>query len=407
MGASPVFAIIGASTAGAFAARSLREDGFEGRILLIGAEKEFPYARPPLTKQYLEGDYERKRLFLWPGDSYDELGIEMFLGMRASRILPAERSVELEDGRRLPADRILIATGMSPRRLPLSGASFPNVHYLRTLADCDAILDSCKGGGSAVLIGGGFIGMEVAASLRGRDIEVSVVHRGEVVLEKVLGVEAARILMDMHRGQGVVFHSRTNISAIEGEARANRVILESGKAIDCDVVIVGVGAVPALDVTEGIGLQVERGILVDEFCRTNVDNVFAAGDVTEFYHPSLGRRMHIEHWDNARLHGIAAARNMLGKRFSYRPVPFFWSDQFAGIQYAGFPVKWERTVFRGNVEEEEFAVFMLDGRRLVSAVCFNRWKDRRACERLLGEGIEIDPDKLADETFDLESVSAA
>lgn len=405
MAKSPVFAIIGAGTAGAYATRTLRKEGFNGTIVLIGAENEFPYTRPPLTKQYLEGRYERNRLFLWPENSYKDLEIEVMLGSRVTRILPAQKQVELQDGRRMAVDKILIATGMLPRKLPLS-AQFPNVHYLRTLSDCEAILRSCEHASAAAIIGGGFIGMEVAASLRQNGMDVTIILREQVALEHAIGSEAGKILMDIHRRQGVTFYPAATVASIDGDAMARRVRLESGEVIDCDIVIIGAGAIPTLDVIQGLDIKTDHGILADEFCQTNVENIFAAGDVTNFYHPALGRRLHVEHWDNARLQGITAARNMLGRREAYQPIPFFWSDQYLNIQYAGFPVSWERTIFRGTIAEEDFSVFMLDGKRLIAAVSFGRWKERRACERILREGIELEPEKLADDTFNLESVPA-
>jgi 3-phenylpropionate/trans-cinnamate dioxygenase ferredoxin reductase subunit len=210
--------------------------------------------------------------------------------------------------------------------------------------------------------------------------------------------------MNIHRRQGVTFYSQSNVSSIEGAVRANRVKLESGETIKCDMVVIGAGVTPSLEVIQGTGVKVNREILVDEFCQTNIENIYAAGDVTEFYHPMLDRHIHIEHWDNARLHGIAAAQNMLGRRVPHNPIPFFWSDQYLDIQYTGFPLKWEKTLVRGNVEEDDFSVFMLDGARLVAAVCFGRWKERRACERILREGGEVNAERLADEEFSLESM---
>ncbi len=403
---SPVFIIIGASTAGAFAAFTLRKEGFDGRIILLGAEKELPYARPPLSKQYLQGKYARDRLFLWDRKTYEEQGIEVLLGMRATRVVPAEKQVELANGQKLPADRLLIATGMTPRKLPLPGADFPNVHYLRTLQDCEAILHSCEEGGRAVIIGGGFIGMEVAATLAQRDMEVTVIHQEAVALEHALGRAAANILMDTHRQQGIVFHSKTRVSSIQGKAQAEMVKLESGVEVPCTTVIIGAGVMPALDVVKRTNIRMNSGIIVNEHCETSMKNVFAAGDVTEFYHPALQKHIHVEHWENARLHGMAAARNMLGRRYTFKPIPFFWSDQFMDIQYVGFPLPWEETVLRGKIEDEEFSVFMLDGGRLVAAVCFNRWKERRACERILDEGIVLGRRDLADEKFDLGGLGA-
>ncbi len=401
----PTFAIIGASTAGAFAAVTLRREGFDGRIVLIGEEKHLPYARPPLSKQYLQRERGRERLFFWPENFYLERQIELQLGFKVLRVTPKERQIEFEDGETVGFDNLLIATGMEPRRLSVPGTNLPNVFYLRRLEDSDRIAEACSAGSRTVIIGGGFIGMEVAASLRRNEVEVSVVHRDKIPLEHAIGPELGGILARYHREEGVNFYPGAEVSGIEGNDRASRVCLTSGQSIECDNVIIGVGATPRTEAVEDSGIKMGDGILVDEFCQTNIDGIFAAGDVARYYHPRISKRIHVEHWDNARLQGIAAAKNMLGRRVAYSPVPFFWSDQFdVNIQYAGFPLSWSSAVRRGAIEEQSFSAFLLDGKRLVSAVCFNRWRDRRACERLLAKDVVVEPENLRDEDFDLEEL---
>ncbi|MBI5116111.1 FAD-dependent oxidoreductase [Candidatus Poribacteria bacterium] len=403
MSKTPTFVILGSSTAGAFAAVTLRKEGFAGRVILIGEEKEIPYARPPLSKQYLQRERERERLHLWPNEFYSERKIELRLGARARRVIPREKEIEMENGERLRFDHLLIATGMAPRRLALPGSDLPNIFYLRTLEDSDRIAEACQPGSRAVIIGGGFIGMEVAASLRQKQVDVAVIHRDKVALERAIGIEAGRILTEYHRQEGVNFYPEAEASEIEGNGRAERLHLRSGHSVECDNVIVGIGATPRIETLEGSGIETNNGILVDEFCRTNIEGISAAGDVAHFRHPRIHGRIHVEHWDNARLHGIAAANNMLGRHIPYSPVPFFWSDQFdVNIQYAGFPLEWSKSVHRGSTEEQSFSAFMLGGNKLVAGVCFNRWKDRRVCEKLLSQDATVDPAKLRDEEFDLE-----
>lgn len=405
MSESPTFVIIGSSTAGAFAAITLRKEGFAGRVILIGEEKEIPYARPPLSKQYLQRERGRERLYLWPKEFYLEREIELRLGARARRVIPREKEIEMKGGERLRFDRLLIATGMAPRRLPLPGGDLPNIFYLRTLEDSDRIGEACQPGSRAVIIGGGFIGMEVAASLRQKQVDVTVIHRDKVALEHAIGKEAGRILTEYHRQEGVNFHPGAEVSVIEGNGRAERLRLKSGHSVECDNVIVGIGATPRTEALEGSGIETDKGILVDEFCRTNIEGIFAAGDVARFHHPRIHARIHVEHWDNARLHGIAAANNMLGRQIPYSPVPFFWSDQFdVNIQYAGFPLDWNDVVYRGNIKEQSFSTFLLDRDKLVGGVCFNRWRDRRVCERLLARDIAVAPEKLCDENVNLEEL---
>jgi 3-phenylpropionate/trans-cinnamate dioxygenase ferredoxin reductase subunit len=228
-----------------------------------------------------------------------------------------------------------------------------------------------------------------------------------VPLSHAVGEEAGTILTEYHKGQGVEFRPEATFSSIEGKGKAERVHLKSGEKLECDNVVIGAGVIARTEIAEGTDIKIDKGILVDEFCQTSVEGIFAAGDVTRFYHPVLKNHIHIEHWENARMHGMAAAKNMLGRRVAYSPAPFFWSDQYdLNIQYVGFPLPWDNVVFRGDLEEHSFSVFLLAKGGLVAAVCFRRWRDRRACERLIQKGIKLDPEKLADEAFELENFEA-
>ncbi|GAB4336654.1 MAG: FAD-dependent oxidoreductase [Candidatus Abyssubacteria bacterium] len=402
----PVFVIIGASTAGTYAAATLRKEGFDGAIVLIGAEKELPYARPPLSKEYLRAERGRERLLLWPPTFYSEQRIELQLGQKVIRVRPRERELKLEDKHTIKFDKLLIATGMQPRRLPVPGADMENVFYLRTLDDCDRIANAHKPGDRAVIVGAGFIGMEVAASLREQEVEVSVVHKGKVALAHAIGEEAGRILTEYHVKQGVDFRPESEIESIEGRKRAERVVLKSGEKIDCQSVTIGIGVVPHTDFLADSGIEVANGIPVDECCRTNMDGILAAGDVTRFLHPAVQTHLHVEHWEHARLHGMTAAQNMLGKSVPYRSIPFFWSDQYdLNIQYVGFPFSYDTAVLRGDPGELFFSAFLLSQNRLVAAVSFNRWRDTRASEHLIINRTPLVPEKLRDEDIPLESLS--
>lgn len=401
------FVIVGANLCGGRAAETLRKEGFQGRLVLVGAEPERPYERPPLSKEFLRGEEEREKIFLQPPDFYREQEIELRLGVRANRIDVRERAVELDGGERLAFDKLLIATGGRVRRLPVPGANTEGVYYLRTVEESDRIAAELKEGRRAVVIGAGFIGSEVAASARMKGLEVTVLEMTDVPLERVLGAEIGGIFADVHRDQGVDMRLGARVERLEGGGRVERVVTADGQAIECDFVVVGVGIDPETDLVEGTGIEVENGILVDEHCRTNVEGIFAAGDVANFVSPVLGERIRVEHWDNAQKQGPAAAKNMLGADEPYAEVPWFWSDQYDfNVQYVGHASAWDEVVMRGDVSERRFAAFYLRDGRLRAALAIGRPRDISGARTIIREGVPVTADQLRDEDVDLRKLAS-
>jgi len=397
---------VGASLAGGTAAATLREEGFEGRLILVGEEPYVPYERPPLSKEYLRGEVTFDRALVRTADFYAEQEIETRLGVRAVRVEPAERIVELADGERLLFDKALIATGARNRRPAIPSLDLEGVFDLRTVDDADRIRTEALPGRKAVVVGMGFIGSEVAASLRQLGVEVAVVAPGSVPLERVLGEEVGGVLAEIHREHGVEFHFGDSADAFEGSGHVERVVTAAGERIECDFAVIGVGVEPAVELAAGTGIEVDNGIVVDEFCRTSVEGIYAAGDVANHYHPVFERRIRVEHWDNALKQGPAAARNMLGKDEPYEEIHWFWSDQYdTNLQYAGFHTSWDELVVRGSLERRSFVAFYCTEGRVLAAVAVNRGKDLRRSIPLIKARRPVKPAKLRDPDVDLRTLA--
>jgi 3-phenylpropionate/trans-cinnamate dioxygenase ferredoxin reductase subunit len=404
----PTIAIVGASLAGSSAAATLREEGFDGRVLLIGSEPQLPYDRPPLSKNYLRGVVPFEKTLLRPPDFYRERAIEMRLGTTVTRVDPEKRTLELTGGERLEFDQLLIATGGRNRRFPIPGLDLPGVYDLRTVADADRIREAIKGGGRAVVVGMGFIGAEVAASLRQSGLEVVAIEPFKTPLYRALGEEIGRVVEGLHRDQGVEMILDDAVTAFEGAGRVERVVTRNGRRIECSLAVFGLGIEPATDLVAGTAVRVDNGILVDDQCRTNVPGIFAAGDVANHYHPVCGRQMRVEHWQNGVKQGAAAARSMLGRGQSYDEVHWFWSDQFdANIQYAGFHAAWDAIVVRGSLPERKFLAFYLADGRVESAVAINQGRDLRRTLPIIKARVAVDPQRLADPAVDLRTLAPA
>jgi 3-phenylpropionate/trans-cinnamate dioxygenase ferredoxin reductase subunit len=397
--------IVGASLTGGGAAATLRQEGFDGRVVLIGAESQPPYERPPLSKEYLRGESSFQSTLVQPPDFYRENGIETRFGVRATRVDATEKVVELNGGERVGYDRLLIATGGRNRRFPIPGLDLEGVHDLRTAADCDRIRAEIAPGRKAVVVGMGFIGSEVAASLRQWDVEVVVVDRNKVPLRRVLGEEVGRVMEGIHRDHGATLIFEDTVAAFEGTGRVERVMTQGGRRIECDFVVMGLGIEPVTELLAGTGVEIENGIVVDEFCRTSVEGIYAAGDVANHYHPVFERRIRVEHWQNALNQGSAAARSMLGKGESYDEVPWFWSDQYdSNLQYAGFHTEWDELVVRGSMEERNFVAFYRKGGQILAVVAVNRGRDLRRSMRLIKTRRPVDASKLQDPDIDLRTL---
>ncbi len=400
------FVIVGASLAGAKAAEALRAEGFDGRILLIGAEPVRPYERPPLSKQYLQGTEGGHHLFVHDEDYYDAHGIELRLSTRVTSLSTSDREVELDSGERIGYDALLLATGARARRLRLPGSDLEGIHYLRTLADAERLQKVLRAGGRIVIVGGGWIGCEIAASAREMGAEVAMVGNTRQPLERALGPELGEFFRDVHAAHGVELHLGVAVEAFRGATRAEEVVLAGGKVLAADAVVAGVGAVPRVELAEGAGLAIENGVVTDEHLATGAPGVFAAGDVADAWHPRLGRRLRLEHWSSALNQGPAAARNMLGGNVVYDRVPFFFSDQYeVGMEYSGHATDWDRIVYRGDPADGKFIAFWLRGGRLLAGMNVDVWDVRDAIAAIVASGRPIDPDALADPGVDLAALA--
>jgi 3-phenylpropionate/trans-cinnamate dioxygenase ferredoxin reductase component len=401
--------LVGANLTGGEAAATLRQEGFDGRVVLIGAEPRAPYERPPLSKEYLRGEFSFEQALLRPSNFYDDNGIETRFGVRATEVHAAEQVVELEGGERLPYDKLLIATGGRNRRFPIPGLDLEGVYDLRTVDDCDRIRAESAPGRRAVVVGMGFIGSEVAASLRQLGVDVVVVERDPVPLRRVLGEEVGRVMERIHLDQGATLIFEDTVASFEGEGgRVGRVRTGHGRLIECDFVVMGLGIEPVTELLADTGVEIDNGIVVDEYCRTGVEGIYAAGDVANHYHPVFDRRIRVEHWQNALKQGPAAARSMLGKGDPYDEIPWFWSNQYdSNLQYAGFHTEWDELVVRGSMEERNFVAFYLKGERVRAAVSVNRGKDLRRSMRLIKAQSSVDTTNLRDPEVDLRTLVEA
>ena len=390
--------IVGAGLAGAKAAETLREEGFDGRVVLIGAEPDRPYERPPLSKDYLRREAERDAAYVHPAEYYGERDVELRLETVVDAVDLAARELTLGGGEQLAFTTLLLATGAEPRRLP--GAE--GAYYLRDFRDSDALRDVLDQGGRMAVIGGGWIGSEVAASARQKGLEVTLIEQASAPLEGVLGRELGEIYAGIHRDHGVEVLTGAGVEAVE----RGRVTLAGGRAVECDHVVVGIGVAPRTELAEAAGLDVENGILVDERLRTSAEGVFAAGDVANAQHPLLGTRLRVEHWHNALEQGPAAARSMLGSGEPYDRIPYFFSDQYdVGMEYAGHATEWDEVVFRGDVDGREFIAFWLKDGRVLAGMNVNVWDVTDHIQALIRSGATVDPARLRDTDVELASLA--
>ena len=406
MSSDETHVIVGASLAGAKAAETLRQEGFDGRVVLVGTEPERPYERPPLSKDYLRGEAGREKVYVHDEGFYAEHDLELRLGRTATRLDPSSRELELDDGERLRYDRLLLTTGAEPRRLEIPGADLDGVLYLRSVRDSDALRERLDRGGAVVVIGAGWIGAEVAASARQRGLDVTVLDPLAVPLERVMGTEVGAIYRDIHTDHGTRMLMEAGVEAFEGDRAVERVRTSDGRVLDCDFVVVGVGVEPRVGLAAEAGLAVDNGALVDEFLQTSVPGVFAAGDLANAHHPFYGEPVRVEHWANALNQGPAAARNMLGQATPYERLPYFFSDQYdVGMEYTGFARAWDRVVFRGDPGTREFIAFWLVKDRVVAGMNVNVWEVTDAIKRLIRERVAVDDRRLADPDVPLDELA--
>jgi 3-phenylpropionate/trans-cinnamate dioxygenase ferredoxin reductase component len=397
---SNTFVIVGAGLAGAKAAEALRNQGFDGRLILLGGEHHAPYERPPLSKDYLMGKSPREKVFAHAHHWYAEHDVELRSGQSVTGLDRDAHTVALADGSVVSYDKLLLTTGASPRELRVPGADARGVHYLRTLDDSDALHATLATVSRLAVIGAGWIGLEVAAAARRAGVEVTVIETAELPLLRVLGPEVAQVFADLHREHGVDFRFNASLAdLLTDNGVATGVRLDDGTTIAADAVLVAVGASPNVQLAEAAGLHVDNGIVVDAALRSSDPNIFAAGDVANAFHPLFGRHIRVEHWANARQQPKAAAASMLGNDASYDELPYFYTDQYdLGMEYVGFvePGGYDRVIFRGDVAGREFVAFWLSNDRVVAGMNVNVWDVVEPIKTIIRSRAAIPASRLAD-----------
>jgi 3-phenylpropionate/trans-cinnamate dioxygenase ferredoxin reductase subunit len=403
------FLIVGAGLAGASAAKALRDLGHRGPVVLIGDEPEQPYERPPLSKGYLMGGTSRDEVYANPTSWYAENDVALRTGTRVIRIDRESHRVTLDDGESLGYAKLLLTTGSEPRRIPIPGADLDGVVTLRRLSDSDHLRRAIADGGAFAIIGGGWIGLEVAAAARAADVPVTVLEAAELPLLQVLGPEMAGVFADLHRSHGVRLFTGVGVAEIVGhDGVATGVRLSDGTEIPARTVLMAVGARPVVELAEAAGLAVENGVLVDEHLRTSDPDVFAAGDIANAYHPGLARRLRVEHWANALHQPPVAAAGMLGRDAVYDNVPYFYTDQYdLSMEYRGHAAVggYDQVVVRGDVAARVFTAFWLEGGRVVAAMNVNSWDETELLEEIVRRRSAVDPGRLADPSHALADVA--
>jgi 3-phenylpropionate/trans-cinnamate dioxygenase ferredoxin reductase component len=402
------FVIVGGGLAGAKAAETLRSEGFDGRVVLVAGEPEVPYERPPLSKDYLLGKADRESPRVHAPGWYTDNGVELLTGVRATRLDPAAHRLALDTGEELGYAKLLLATGASARRLPVPGDELDGVRYLRTFADSDRLLADLAGGGRrVVVVGAGWIGLEVAAAARSHGNEVTVVEPQPTPLHAVLGPEMGAVFARLHRAHGVDLFTDTTVREFRGAAgRVESVATDAHAGLPADLVVVGVGAVPNVELAAAAGLEVENGVVTDHALRTSAPDVFAAGDVASSFHPLFGRYVRVEHWANALNGGPAAARSMLGRDVSYDRVPYFFTDQYdLGMEYSGLGGPADTVVTRGDPDGGEFIAFWVHDGRVTAGMNVNVWDVAEPIQALVRMRRQVPVASLTDPDVPLERLA--
>ena len=397
--------IVGAGHAAGQAAASLRQAGYEGEIVIIGDERHIPYQRPPLSKQYLAGEHGLERVHLRPAKFYQDKNVTVKTSTRVQAIDTAAKTVTTSAGETLPYDKLMLATGARPRNLTIPGHDLRGIHYLRGIDDVDAIRADLQPGKRLVIVGGGYIGLEVAAVAVEHGLEVHVLEMEQRILQRVTTERMSAYYHQLHQSRGVHIHTGAAVTAFKGNGHVQGVLC-ADEEFPADVVIVGIGVIPNTEVAQAAGIDCDNGILVDECCRTSAADVFAAGDCTNHPNPLLGRRLRLESVPNAMEQARVAAANMCGGDKTYASIPWFWSDQYdLKLQMVGFSADADAEVVRGDVAENRFAVFYLKQGRLVAADAVNCPKEFMICKQLIGR--EVSPAVLADPDAELKDLLKA
>jgi 3-phenylpropionate/trans-cinnamate dioxygenase ferredoxin reductase component len=404
------FLLIGGGLAAANCAAELRKHGAEGPILLAGREPEPPYERPPLSKEYLRGEAERADAYVNPPEWYGENDVELLSGTNVMSLDPAARTAKLQGGDEVSFDKALIATGAMVNILRVEGAENEGIHYLRAFGNSDAIRDDAKAAEHVVLIGGSYIGAEVAASLTAKGTKCTIVTMEEIALSRTFGDEAGRWFHQLLESNGVTIHGGEELETYEGDGRVKGVVTKSGLAIECDAVVVGAGVRPDAMLAQRAGLEVDDGIICDSKLQTSAAGIYAAGDCCSYDSVIHSRRIRVEHWDVAMQQGMHVARNMLGADADYDVVPYFFSDlaDWAGLEYVGPAKDWDEEIWRGDRDKGEFSVWYLKDGRVAGALSVERSEDLAEARRLLADGVDVSgaKDKIADPESDLSAIGA-
>ena len=405
MNTQPSFVIVGGGMAGAIAAQTLREEGFDGKITLLGQEPNAPYERPPLSKDYLQGKAERDSIFVHPEPWYAEHAVELSLGSAVTSLDPASRTVTTATGERMSYDKLLLATGSKPRHLDVPGADLDGAYYLRNVEDSDGLKIKFADANRVVIIGAGWIGLETASAARAAGLDVTLLVSGDLPLQHVLGPEVAPIFDELHRSHGVDLRYRTTAVELTGRhGTVTGVMLSDGTRIDADMIIVGVGVAPRTELAAAAGLKIDNGIVVDEHLRTSDPDIFAAGDIAQTYSPRLGRHIRVEHWANARRQGAVAAKAMLGQdAVDVRPSYFFTDQYDLSMEYTGDigPTGYDRVIFRRHADSNEMIVFWLYEQRIQAGMNINIWDVADDIDRLIQSARPIKADDLGNPAIPL------
>ena len=401
--------IVGASHAAVQLAHGLRRLGWEGGIRLVGEEPELPYHKPPLSKDFLKGKRNFEQILLRPAAMYEKNRVDLELGRRVTAIDRERHTIALDDGRSLAWHKLVLTTGAHPRRLPVPGADLPGVCYVRKVADIRRMLEYTGAGKRAVIVGGGYIGLEVAASLRSLGMQVTVVEAEARLLRRVTCPQMSEFFARVHREEGVELRLGSGVETITGNGRADGVRLASGATEPADLVVVGIGIVPNVTLAEEAGLATDDGIAVDEFCRTTDPDIYAAGDCASFSHPLYERFLRLESVQNAHDQAMVVARSLCGAAEPYTDLPWFWSDQYdVKLQIAGLSDGYDTVIERGNsAEGRAFSLCYLRDGRLIAVDAVNRPKDFVMAKKVVASGGRVDPVELADPDLPLQETEAA
>ena len=396
--------IIGAGHAAGQAAASLRQAKYAGDITIVGDEAHIPYQRPPLSKAYLKGDQSADKVYLRAESFYADRDIAMKLSTRATAIDTTAKTVALSTDETLHYDHLLISTGSRPRKLSIDGSDLPGIHYLRTMDDVDGLRDGMQADANLVIVGGGYIGLEVAAVGRELGLNVHVLEMEERILQRVTTPEMSAYYHQLHEGRGVNIHTNTAVTGFAGDGKVQEVLC-GDKRFPADIVIVGIGIIPNTELAEAAGIVCDNGIVVDDHCCTSDPHVYAAGDCTNQPNPLLDRRLRLESVPNAMDQARVSTANMLGDDKTYAAIPWFWSDQYElKLQMVGFSADGDAQVLRGDMASNQFAIFYLKDGKVVAADAVNSPKEFMLCKQLVGKS--ADPAMLADPEADLKALLA-